>query len=342
MKIAILLAFFMFFEMETVYSNQMNFNVGMRQLSSSAQNEEVVMKLMVWYPTLEAVNKVKMGWVEMEVAKDAKITVGNRGLIAISHGSGGSALGHRGTAIYLASKGYVVVAASHPQDNYEDNSAARTRRNWVNRPQHISAAIDTVLNNNEFKDFINKSRIGIIGHSAGGYTALALIGGKPNAENINVHCSEHTEDAVFCGSPTIFSKIINYFPSQNINDNSIIVNAQDHRIKAAVLMAPVGVLFNDELSLSKVNIPIRIYRAEKDKVLLYPYHAEAVQKKLSKNTEYVVVKNAGHYSFISPFPDILKTEIGEVAVDPEGFIRTDFHEKMNQEIYKFFSNSISP
>jgi hypothetical protein len=48
-----------------------------------------------------------------------------------------------------------------------------------------------------------------------------------------------------------------------------------------VLLAPVGALFNGKESLTKVNVPIRIYRAEKDQVLSYPYHAEAITQKTS-------------------------------------------------------------
>ncbi len=338
--IKILLTFVMFFGVETAHDDQLYHNVGMRQLSASIPNNEIAMQMMVWYPTLEKVKKIKMRRIEMEVAEDAKVKVGNRSLIAISHGTGGSCLGHRDTACYLALKGYIVVAVTHPQDNYKDNSSAGKRRNWVNRPEHISVAIDTVLNHNEFRNFINKDSIGIIGHSAGGYTALALIGGKANTDSINSHCREHTEDTEFCGRPAIFSTIIGYFSSPNPSTNTIIENTRDHRIKAAVLMTPVGVLFNEELSLSEVHVPIRIYRAEKDKVLLYPFHAEAVRKKLSKNPEYIVVKNAGHYSFISPFPESLKDRVGEVAMDPKGFNRIDFHKKMNGEIAEFFFKSL--
>ncbi len=338
--IKILLPFFIFFGAETVYGEQSNFNVGMSHLSTSIQNNEVEMHMMVWYPTLEKTKKIKIGRFEMEVARDAKVKVDNRSLIAISHGSGGSHLGHRDTATYLASKGYIVVAVLHPQNNYKDNSAERTHKNWLNRPRHISVAIDVILRHDEFKDFVDKDRVGIIGHSAGGYTALALIGGKPNSENIRTHCSEHEDDAEFCGRRGILSEIMGYFSSENANGDSIIENTYDHRIKAAVLMAPLGVLFNDEHSLSKVNVPVRIYRAEKDEVLLYPYHAEAVRKKITKKPEYVVVKNAGHYSFIAPFPDGTEDEAGEVAIDPKGFNRTDFHKIMNQEIAEFFSKSL--
>ncbi len=95
--------------------------------------------------------------------------------------------------------------------------------------------------------------------------------------------------------------------------DKVIKNTDDARIKAAVLMAPVGVLFNDDRSLLNVNVPLRIYRAEKDSVLRYPYHAEFLQNKLFIKPEYIVVKNAGHYVFITPIPDPMKNKVGKVA-----------------------------
>ena len=90
-------------------------------------------------------------------------------------------------------------------------------------------------------------------------------------------------------------------------------------------MAPVGVYFNDEQSLSNVKVPLRIYRAEKDDVLRSPYHAEFLKEQLSLQSEYIVVKNAGHYAFIAPIPDSMEHEVGEVAIDPKGFDRVHFH-----------------
>jgi predicted dienelactone hydrolase len=120
----------------------------------------------------------------------------------------------------------------------------------------------------------------------------------------------------------------------------MIDNLYDQRIKAAVLLAPVGVLFKDKKSLSKVKVPIRIYRAESDEVLRYPYHTESIKQKLTIIPGYIIVKNAGHYSFLSPFPDTMKNEIGAPAEDPEGFDRMNFHKSMNQEIVDFIFKSL--
>jgi hypothetical protein len=52
------------------------------------------------------------------------------------------------------------------------------------------------------------------------------------------------------------------------------------------------------------------------------------------------VKNAGHHSFISPIPERMKSQLGEIAIDPKGFDRKKFHLKMNQEIANFLSRAL--
>ncbi|MBU1341139.1 MAG: hypothetical protein KKE44_23405 [Proteobacteria bacterium] len=331
MKLTIrsLIVLLLIFQAGTIYGEQKNYNIGLQRISTFIQSEDVEMHIMVWYPTSEHAKITKIGPYEMEVAKSATVEPGSRGLILISHGDGGSHLNHRDTAIYLAKMGYIVAAVLHPHNNFLDNSEEGTFKNLINRPDEISKAIDLLLSQPGFKENINVNRIAVIGHSAGAYTALALAGGIPNMANIREHCNKHHDDSTFCN---IFRVL-----SQQELGEGLIKSTRDPRIKAAVLMAPVGVLFDDDQSLVKVNIPIRIYRAEKDDILRYPYHAEFLQKKLLIESEYIVVKNAGHYSFITPIPDRMKDKVGKVANDPNGFDRVQFHEAMNKEIADFLS-----
>ena len=70
------------------------------------------------------------------------------------------------------------------------------------------------------------------------------------------------------------------------------------------------------------------------------YHAERLAKVLPAQTEYVLVKGAGHFSFVTSFSGVLKLLAGEAARDPEGFDRDAMHEVMNAEIVGFFDRKL--
>ena len=72
-------------------------------------------------------------------------------------------------------------------------------------------------------------------------------------------------------------------------------------MRAIVLMAPNAAPFTDD-ALAKVTVPVRVYGAERDDLTLVRYHAERLAKALPPGTEYVLVKRAGHFSFVSELP----------------------------------------
>ena len=104
-------------------------------------------------------------------------------------------------------------------------------------------------------------------------------------------------------------------------------------------MAPNAAPFTDD-ALAKVAVPVRVYGAERDDLTLVRHHAERLAKALPPGTEYVLVKQAGHFSFVASFPWALKIVAGEAAQDPEGFDRDAMHEVMNLEIVGFFDRKL--
>ena len=57
-------------------------------------------------------------------------------------------------------------------------------------------------------------------------------------------------------------------------------------------------------------------------------------------TEYVLVRRAGHFSCVASFPGVLNLVAGEAAKDPESFDRDALHETMNSEIVDFFDRTL--
>ena len=95
----------------------------------------------------------------------------------ISHGSGGTNLGHRSIAFELVRHGFIVGMPLHPNNNFRNNRAEGTVNNLKNRPGHIRAAIDALISNPQFAPSLDAEKIAVIGHSVGGYTALAVSSG---------------------------------------------------------------------------------------------------------------------------------------------------------------------
>lgn len=106
-------------------------------------------------------------------------------LVVYSHGSGGQ----RYIATYLtediASHGYVVLAADHTGDTATDfvlGSTVSQNQNEMNRPADVIAEINWALAQSAstgtfLSGAIDPDEIGLVGHSYGGYTVLADVGG---------------------------------------------------------------------------------------------------------------------------------------------------------------------
>ena len=316
-------------------------NVGIHVFSVTYSPTKSQIKGIIWYPTSAETHKRVFGPYTLEVAEDGMVEAGKHPLVVISHGSRGSHLGHRDTAMYLAKRGYMVISLLHPKNNFLDDSAGRTRNNWINRPQHVSTVLDWILKDTAYTHSIDEKRISIIGHSTGGYTALALVGGLPDMGGISAYCEDQNEETKFCSIYDSFDlKRQKELSSISKGKKDPLGDFRDARIKAAVLMAPVGVLFRDKTSLLNVTVPVLIFRAEKDDILLYPHHADAIKRKLPLQSKCIVVKKAGHYSFLAPFPEDRKKIVGAPAEDPSGFDRIAFHKKMNEDILKFLKDSL--
>jgi predicted dienelactone hydrolase len=267
---------------------------------------------------------------EMPVAQDAPVAAGNFGVIIVSHGAGGMALLHRDLAMALASQGYVVAAPTHPRGKGDDIPGVGV---WVGRPKQVSRVVDTILEDAGLGSHIERARIGVVGHSNGGYTALAVAGAKPSPSAVAAHCRQHPDDAKFCAYGGAATR-------QATREVGHIPELRDPRVRSIVLMAPNAAPFTDD-ALAKVTVPVLVYAAENDDLTQVRYHAERLARGLPQ-AECVLVKGAGHFSFIARFPTALKIMAGEGARDPEGFDRDALHEVMNREIVAFLNRTLQP
>jgi predicted dienelactone hydrolase len=110
----------------------------------------------------------------------------------------------------------------------------------------------------------------------------------------------------------------------------------DPRIAAAVIAAPaIGYGFTPQ-GLSGVQVPIQLWRGDRDEILAHPYHAQNVYDGLPIKPEYHVVPNAGHFAFLAPCSAALQSIVSDICSDPAGFDRAAFHREFNAAVVAFF------
>ena len=274
---------------------------GSRMLQVRDDLKDLVFPLWVLYPTRVPAASVLVGPYSVDASPDAPPAEGRFPLVVISHGSSGSHLLYRTFAAHLAKNGYIVAMPEHPGDNRRDSRLFGTFENLVNRPRHLQLAMDAVFSDALFKNSLQAGNTALIGHSMGAYTALALAGGTPWFKE---------------GQP--------------------VEVAADGRVKALVLLAPAAAWYQPGGSLKNVTVPILLLAAERDE-MAPPWHAELILAGVADRSQvtYRLVANAGHFSFLSPFPPAVKRADFAPSMDPEGFDREKFHRQLGGELLTF-------
>jgi predicted dienelactone hydrolase len=284
----------------------------------------------VWYPTNAPASDQRQTAFIQHVAPGAPVAGRKLPLVVMSHGNSGYYDSSYDTAVAMAQAGFVVASVSHTGDTYLDQSRA-TR--MIDRPRHIHVLIDYMLGAWSEHGRIDPGRVGVIGHSSGGFTALVAAGGIPDMSGIAAHCQQHP-DYYDCqlakrsrGSTT--------FPPALASDW-----VHDARIKAAVLEAPaLGFTFTPA-GLANVRIPIQLWRAEDDEVLPSPLYVEPVRAALPISPEYHVVPGAGHFDFLAPCTPLLAAQAPAICKSAPGFDRQAFHTTLNHQIVAFFRSHL--
>lgn len=260
----------------------------------------------VQYPTTQPVAGVTIGPYNWEATLDAPPATGRFPVCVISHGAGGSHLLYRSIATHLACSGWLVVCPEAPKDNRNDRSLSYSDEAVANRCLQLTKTLDAILAHQQFGPLADAQRVGIVGHSLGGCAALALAGGQPWSRN-----------------------------------RSPIPVQPDPRFRAAVLMAPATGYYRGPGALEKVSGTFLIITGEKDP----DTPSEEIRQDLSTlpstvSSELVVIRGAGHYSFLSPFPASMRAPGFPPSQDPEGFDRDKFHTELPGIIESFLAKSL--
>ena len=291
----------------------------------------------LYYPTMAAPRAIAMGPFTLDVAIGGKPVDKVKALILLSHGIGGSELGHSVLAQALARDGYLVAALRHPGDNWQDRSLIEKspERYFDERPRQASRVIDAILADPAWKDRIASDsqgpRVGALGHSAGGYTVLALAGARPDLSRIRKHClAEASEDPIFCGMGRSGVRCRRRRRPRPRSRTSAF--GRSSRWPRRVCRSPP----NRSPRFGRRRM---IYEAELDRFLVPRFHAEWVAGNLPAPNLHRV-PNAWHFAFMDSPSMSIPSPDGDVAANPPGFDRAAFLKQLADEITAFFDKTL--
>ncbi|WP_246801274.1 alpha/beta hydrolase family protein [Bradyrhizobium genosp. L] len=243
-------------------------------------------------------------------------------LIVISHGRRGWLGGHHDTAEALADAGFVVLTINHPTDTWSDTSGTDSLAVLVERPADIQRAIDYALTGWPDAARIDAGRIGLYGFSWGGYTALAVIGGKPdlrkglpNCRTSGLRACKELEDGQLPRGPVV----------------------HDPRVRAAVIVDPYPAFLFPEENLKGVTIPVQLWSSDpaQNGDGLSGCCAADIKDRLPAKPDYHFVKDAKHFSFLALCTP-KEAETANTCTDAPGFDRAAFHKQFHAAAIAFF------
>lgn len=318
------------------------FSIGQTTLLLNDSTRKRPLKTEIWYPTKDTTKfnvTTEYPFKLPPTSKNAKIISGKFPLILFSHGTGGNRISLMWLAGELASNGYIAAAVDHWGNTLDNKIPENFVKIW-DRPIDISFVLNEIIHHSNFRSNIDTNKIGMVGFSLGGYTAIALAGGNINYSLLKKF-SKTEEGKKEFNVPELgnVSKLI----TLDVIDkgNKDFRNLKDDRISAFVAMAPaIGQGFNKESQFKNVNSSILIIGTENDDRAPIKTNAKHYHN-LIKDSKYIELEgNVGHYIFMNEAKNGLRRAAPLIFKDKKGVNRNSVHKQISKIIIKYFDQKL--
>ncbi len=242
-------------------------------------------------------------------------------LIIISHGLASNRITFEYLGKHFASYGFAVAIPEHIATNFEQferflSGQAKLPQgdNLILQPLDIKYLLDWLHYESEsnriLKNKIDLQQVGLVGHSLGGYTALALAGGQINWGEIKQQCLDNEANNIGLNLSILIQCSFQELP---IKDYQLI----EPRIKSAIAISPFASIIFGQEGIEPISIPTMIISGTKDPITpavpeqIYPFTwLETPDKYL------LLVDPANHFSFLEESIGILPVPDSIVGLKP--------------------------
>ena len=234
---------------------------------------------------------------------------------------------------HLASYGFAVVLTVSPNSSAEQldkliigaASEIAPPESFVERPQDITAVLNYLEKSPQATN-INWQNVGMVGHSFGGYAALALVS---DAQIQFADLAEACQGKYKWNASLLLQCVALGLPNQTYK-------LGDSRIKAAIAVNPVTSHVLGKATLSKITVPIAIVGSSDD--TFAPVVSEQIVPFtwLTSPDRYLVLLNkAGHTAVTAiTSSDRLSPEVSNVLAGSTAIESQDYLKLMSVAFFK--------
>jgi predicted dienelactone hydrolase len=206
--------------------------VGVKEQTFIDKKRDRSIKTFILYPTNDTKKEEVFGanpvFYGFKGIKDAKLFGKDLPVYFLAHGTSGNWRNLSWLGYKLANEGAIVISANYPKYTSGEATPNRLIRPW-DQPLDISFLIDKI--SDKYQLVINKKDINVIGHSLGGYTALALAGARFKVFGYESYCKNYQD--VSC------KYFKDAFKTLTEKDRDLFSKSyKDKRVKNVVAIAP--------------------------------------------------------------------------------------------------------
>jgi predicted dienelactone hydrolase len=240
--------------------------------------------------------------------KPQRFKLGKTPVIVVSHGLASRPEDFADNAQHLASHGFLVALPQHPgsdlqqaKDLIEGFSREVFQLNeFIDRPADISYVLDYLEQQNQavYGGRLNLTEVGVVGHSFGGYGALAVAGATIDFNYLEQECD--------LTIPRLNTSLLLQCRALDLPRQEY--NFRDQRVAAVMAVNPVNSSIFGPEGLSKISLPIMMVAGTYDPATPAIYEQFRSFPWLSAQNKYLaLVEGQAHVNFSNLDPGIQET-----------------------------------